>query len=210
MACKYFRLLITRLANFARFLLAQLYLVSLDDKITVKEVEIALIQLQRQHQRLSKGQNNRAQLLSQAYDQAMDRIISQKDGLKKLAMNVLPRLVHSKRSLTIPELQHALAVERNTTNLDLNNIPDIGDIVSVCAGLVALDEEGHIVRLVHYITQDYFEAAQKNWFPDAEDMITTVCVTYLSFSIFENKFRGGKALEDLSSSHYFYSYAAQH
>ena len=41
--------------------------------------------------------------------------------------------------------------------IDPDNVPDSGDIVSVCAGLVVVDHESAIVRLMHYITQEYFE-----------------------------------------------------
>lgn len=59
-------------------------------------------------------------------------------------------------------------------------------MVSVCAGLVVVDEESNIIHLVHYTTQDYFEARKKYWFPDAESNFTMICVTYLSFNTFES------------------------
>lgn len=82
------------------------------------------------------------------------------------------------------ELQHALAVEVGRSELREDNISDVDDIVSVCAGLVTVDEESGIIRLVHYTTQEYFERTQARWFPLAETDITNICVTYLSFSIF--------------------------
>jgi hypothetical protein len=65
----------------------------------------------------------------------------------------------------ISELQHALAVEVGEAELDEENLPEIEDIVSVCAGLVTIDEESGIIRLVHYTTQEYFERTQRQWFP---------------------------------------------
>jgi hypothetical protein len=38
------------------------------------------------------------------------------------------------------------------------------------------------------MTQEYFERTQKEWFPDTESNITTICVTYLSFCVFESGF----------------------
>jgi hypothetical protein len=63
-------------------------------------------------------------------------------------------------------------------------------MVSVCAGsgLVTIDEESGIVRLVHYTTQEYFERTQSTWFLGADDDITTVCITYLSSRTFESGF----------------------
>lgn len=56
----------------------------------------------------------------------------------------------AKRPLTTLELQHALAVEVGESELDEENFPEIEDMVSVCAGLVTVDEECGIIRLVHY------------------------------------------------------------
>lgn len=67
-----------------------------------------------------------------------------------------------------------------------DNLPQIEDMVAVCAGLVVVDEESGIIRLVHYTAQEYFKWAQtqRKWFPDAERDIAVACVTYLSFDIF--------------------------
>lgn len=62
----------------------------------------------------------------------------------------------AKRQLTISELQHALAVEQGAPELDKENIPQVEDMVSVCAGLVMVDEKSNFIRLVHYMRQDYF------------------------------------------------------
>jgi len=72
------------------------------------------------------------------------------------------------------------------SDLDDDFLPELEDLVSICAGLVTIDKESNIVRLVHYTTQEYFERKQKDWFPDAESGITIICVTYLSFSVFES------------------------
>jgi hypothetical protein len=60
-------------------------------------------------------------------------------------------------------------VEAGESELDEDNLPQIEDMVSVCAGLVTVDEESGIIRLVHYTTQEYFQRTQKIWFPDAEN-----------------------------------------
>jgi hypothetical protein len=67
-----------------------------------------------------------------------------------------PWITCAKRSLTTAELQHALAVEIGEPKLDEDNLLEIEDMVSMCAGLVTVDEESKIIRLVHYTTQEYF------------------------------------------------------
>jgi len=105
---------------------------------------------------------------------------------------VLSWITYAQRALTTEELCHALAVEQGDEELDCDNIPDIEDIVSVCAGLVIVDEESNIIRLVHYTTQEYFERIRENWNPNAQQEIALTCLTYLSF----NAFRSGSCPRD--------------
>lgn len=116
----------------------------------------------------------------------MKRIEGQVSDQKELAKQVLSWVTCAKRPLNTEELQHALAVEAGETELDEDNIPALEDMVSVCAGLVTVDEESHIIRLVHYTTQEYLERTQKQWFPTAEDEILKVCLNYMSFSTFDS------------------------
>ena len=116
----------------------------------------------------------------------MDRINGQTADQKELAKQVLSWITCAKRPLTTSELRYALAVEIGKPELDEDNLPDIEDIVSVCAGLVTVDEVSNIIRLVHHTTQEYFVRTQNHWFPDAETDITATCVTYLSFHVFNS------------------------
>jgi hypothetical protein len=45
-----------------------------------------------------------------------------------------------------------LAVEPEEAEVDPENIPDVEDLVSVCAGLIVVDQESAVIRLVHYTT----------------------------------------------------------
>jgi ankyrin repeat protein len=140
------------------------------DKTRPKEIKAAL-------ESLPKG----TEAYNQAYKEAMGRIESQSPGFQKLAKQVLAWITCTKRPLTMLELQQALAVEGGKSELDEDNLPDIEDMVSVCAGLVTVDEESGIIRLVHYTTQEYFERTQKDWFPDVEADITVICITYIFY-----------------------------
>jgi hypothetical protein len=140
-----------------RFLLAQLHLDSLIGKRSPKAIKIAL-------EKLPTG----LEALDNAYNEAMERIEGQIADLKELAKQVLAWITCAKRPLTTLELQHALAVEIGESKLDEENISEIEDIVSVCAGLVTVDEQSHIIHLVQYTTQEYFERTQIVWFPSAQ------------------------------------------
>ncbi|KAI9770937.1 MAG: hypothetical protein M1840_002641 [Geoglossum simile] len=155
------------------FLLAQLHTDALVSKGTRKEVRKALETLPKE--------------LDSTYEEAMRRIESQNNDDKQLAERVLFWISFALRPLTLKELQHALAVEPDETDLDEENLPDEELLTSVCAGLVTVDQESDIIRLVHYTTQEYFERIRTTRFPDAQTIIATTCLLYISF----NAFAGG-------------------
>ncbi|RYP09549.1 hypothetical protein DL764_001234 [Monosporascus ibericus] len=145
-----------------------------------------------------------------AYNGAMERIESQLPDQKERAKQVLSWITFAERPLTKWELQHALAVEINEPELDKENLPQIEDMISICAGLVTVDEESSIIRLVHYTTQEYFDRTHDRWFPDARLNITTTCSTYLSFSAFTNGYcKTDEEFEQRFKSHLLYDYAAR-
>ncbi|KAK2798717.1 hypothetical protein FQN50_008755 [Emmonsiellopsis sp. PD_5] len=163
------------------FLLARLHFDSLLDQYTKKKVLSAL-------DKLAKGSG----ALHLAYDEAIKTIENQLPGKAVLAKSVLSWITYAKRPLTTEELCHALAVELGEVELDPDNIPDVEDLVSVCAGLVTVDQESNIIRLVHYTTQEYFEQIREHWNSAAHQEIASICLTYLSF----NTFRRGSCTND--------------
>ncbi|CZR67684.1 uncharacterized protein PAC_17583 [Phialocephala subalpina] len=117
---------------------------------------------------------------NQTYKNAMERITAQDANGERLAKKGLWWITCAKRPLITVELQYAIAIKPGKSEFDEKSQPNIEDIVSVCAGLVTVDEKSKIIRLVHYTTQQYFNRTRDIWFPKAETDITTICVTYLS------------------------------
>lgn len=157
----------------------------------------------------SRSSYDRSSALYDAYDKVMDRIERQKGDLPRVAMQILSWIVKAKRTITVAELQHALAVEVGKTELDEENLPQMEDMVLACSGLVTVDNESFVIRLVHYTTQEYFERPQKDWFPQAEADITKVCATYLSFRVFESGFcQSDSEFEERLRLNPLYNYAA--
>ena len=145
-----------------------------------------------------------------AYQDAMERINGQLKGQEELAKQVLLWITFVERPLAIEELQHAIAVVVGESQLDELNISDIEDMISVCAGLVTVDEESRIIRLVHYTTQEYFERTREQWFPNAQTDISTICVTYLSFTVFKSgPCQNDEDFEQRLRSNELYDYAAK-
>ncbi|KAJ7836853.1 hypothetical protein B0H13DRAFT_1490074, partial [Mycena leptocephala] len=119
------------------------------------------------------------------YKEVMQRINQQSEDDKKVAHSALAWISNAKRLLRVSELREALAVEQGTSGLDPENLLNMTIVLSVCAGLVVIDPAEDVVRLVHYTTEDYLNHTQEIHFPTAQTDITTTCITYLSFKVFE-------------------------
>lgn len=99
--------------------------------------------------------------LDDAYADAPYRIKSQLDDQVQSAKDVLSWFSCATRPSSTLQLRNALATEDDQLSLDdEETIPDIDDLVSVCAGLVTVDEQSQVVRLVHFTTQEYFDRNQ--------------------------------------------------
>ncbi|KAF6219464.1 hypothetical protein HO133_003931 [Letharia lupina] len=157
------------------FLLAQLHMDSLKDKTSSKLIKKAL-------EILPKGSN----ALDLAYDGAMQRIENQMEGFRLLAKQLLGWLTYSERLMTVKEVQHALAIEPGTREFDEDNLGDIEEVLGFCAGLIIVDEETQIIRLVHYTTQEYFRRNGDRVLACAKQDIAISCLTYLLYENFKD------------------------
>ncbi|KAJ7481304.1 ankyrin repeat-containing domain protein [Mycena galericulata] len=149
------------------FLLAKLHIESLCTKSNVKQVREALKSLPK--------------TLNDSYEHAMKRIEEQNQEDRQLAHSTLTWVANTKRPLTALELQTALAIEPDTQSLDEDNIFAIEIILSVCAGLVIVDEQLSVVRLVHYTVQEYLDSIQPRQFPNAQTEIACSLFMFLAF-----------------------------
>ena len=158
-----------------------------------------------------QGAKELAQVYDQSYDEAIKRIESQSSKKSALARNVLSWITYAERPLTTGELCHALAVELGKEYFDEDNVPEVEDIISVCAGLVIVDEASNIIRLVHYTTQEYFERIREKWYPNAQLEIASACLTYLSFHPFRSGSCGSnKEFESRLKQNVFLDYASRY
>jgi hypothetical protein len=125
-----------------RFLLVKFQMESLAVKHTVKALREALKSMPKD--------------LDHTYEITIQRIIQAEDD-REIALRVLTWVSNAKRPLSVRELQEALSVEQDDKTFDSNNILDTDIILSVCAGLVIIDEGNHVFRLVHYTAQEYLD-----------------------------------------------------
>ncbi|KAN0114628.1 Ankyrin repeat-containing domain protein [Hyaloscypha variabilis] len=159
------------------FLFAVLQTKRICDQMTIREVKRAL-------DTMPTG-------LSELYDETLDRIRRQSPKRSSLGMTTLGWLLYVQRPILVDELRHALAVgyykddERQTT-FDMDNLIRPHLLVDVCAGLVTIEEESQVIRLVHYTTQEYFKKHADSLFDGMNISIAGTCLTYLLFDEFSN------------------------
>ncbi|KAJ7575473.1 hypothetical protein C8J56DRAFT_801245 [Mycena floridula] len=126
------------------FLQARLHLDALASQLNRRGLRTALASL-------PKG-------IIDSYDDAMARIKAQGEAEYELACQIFYWLVYAKRPLSIEELQHAVAVSQDMTEMDVDAIVDVDVLTGVCAGLVVIQdnishyfyelEDNQIIQLV--------------------------------------------------------------
>ena len=129
--------------------------------------------------------------------------------LPTLAKKVLSWTTCAQRPLSTIELCHALAVEPGHSQLDGESIPDLENILSVCAGLIRLDKESNSIKPGHSTTLKYLESIRQSWAPEVQAYIASVCLAYLSFDVFASgPCYTAEDLEIRVAKNPFYKYAA--
>ena len=116
--------------------------------------------------------------LDTTYDQAWQRIHDQNADDACLAQQVLSWICLAYEPLNILALQQGLAVQRGDPAFDTEYLIEATLIISMCAGLVVLDQESQLVRLVHYTTQDYFQRRLLKYLPETSIQISTACLDH--------------------------------
>ena len=82
------------------------------------------------------------------YDDALERINQQSRRRMLVAYRVLSWISYAFRPLSLVELQYALAVREDMSEMDENDLDDTEFLISVCAGLVIVNMESCQVGLV--------------------------------------------------------------
>ena len=128
---------------------------------------------------IRKSLHNLSTNLSQAFEDTIERISNEPRNRQQIAMQSLMWVSHARSPLRIIELQHALATQVGDSKFDEDNLLQAKLIVDCCSGLIVLDNESSIVRLVHHTLQDFLQARQQPHFANEETQITKICLTYL-------------------------------
>jgi ankyrin repeat protein len=178
----------------------KLYMDSLCDKTSKREIRDALKRLTRLDAKSRSNEHRQSAVLDAAYSDVVDRIKAQPRGHRDLALRVLMWITFAKTSLSLDTLRAAVCTIAGDRTFDVDNLRDIDTLISLCCGLVTLDEKSAAARLVHYTTQSYLEEYQSSWAPTAHRILTRDCVTHLMYDI--PKPGGPLAESRLSHAHY--------
>ena len=146
--------------------------------------------------------------LEETYDLVMQRISDQNEDDANLARRLLSWLTYSVRPLTVVELQHALAIEPGQDHLDSDSLIDEEIMLSVCAGIVTIEDESNLIRFIHYTTQEYLERIRDARFPTARLEITEACIQYLQQECPNREHLEYAELVERMRRFPFYTYAA--
>lgn len=119
------------------------------------------------------------------YTSAMQRLQAGKTGNTSLGLTTISWLLFAKRPLHLKELLHALAIAGNNPQVG-KNIPAISDVLNACAGLIIVDEANDAVALFHKTFDEFLSKNHTSFFPQGNETIGKMCVTYLSSDAFAN------------------------
>ncbi|KAH6901137.1 hypothetical protein BKA70DRAFT_1312545 [Coprinopsis sp. MPI-PUGE-AT-0042] len=97
---------------------------------------------------LEKTLENFPAKIADVYAQTWDRIINQPLGQTLLAMNIFTWVLYADRSLSIEELRDAVASCPDSHTFDSGRLVAAEILVSVCCGLITIEEDTQQFRLV--------------------------------------------------------------
>jgi len=118
------------------------------------------------------------------YNGAMQRLQAHGTGKTNIALITICWLFFAKRTLRQKELLHALAFSGCNSQADEKRIPTVSYVLSLCAGLVVIDEINDTVSLFHKTLHDFLEKSHASFFPLGNEAIGKTCVRYLSLDAF--------------------------
>jgi Ankyrin repeats (many copies) len=156
---------------------------SLKDKITVTKFKKALALLPR-----GAGSN----AIDLAYEEALNRVNSQMEGQRDLANRMLILIAYAYEPLSVLELREALSIDPDSVRFDNEAMPELEDLTDHCAGLVVVDEQRDVARLVHYTLQEYLDRIRDEKLPGGHRLFTKICMSYLTMHDWREKHPGSK------------------
>ena len=186
----------------------------LSTAISPMDVRNQIEELERSDQR-KDGLSN-VSICDKYYDSIMLRIGRQPKSESKLAMNTLNWVLFAARPLTVDELREAVSIElvdwTNKSPRDLNplDLPDEGLLTALCGGLVTVDPNTRLVRLVHKTLQEYLLRKSYHYLLGQADL-ADICLSYVMFDVFaEGACENKTSFQARHQKYKLYAYAAEY
>ena len=167
-----------------RFLLIKLHMDALGRKAAFSKaaLRIAINQLPKQ--------------LDQTYEQALYRIKLQAEDDAELAGQVISWLYLSHSALTVRTLQQAIAKQQNFDPADDDSLIDAEKLASVCAGLVAINEDSQVIGFVHFTVAEYLKTCFDKLYPGTRRLVDYCCFHHVMWT--------GHLLSMIDGEYYWY------
>ncbi|KAH6889061.1 hypothetical protein BKA70DRAFT_1409263 [Coprinopsis sp. MPI-PUGE-AT-0042] len=124
--------------------------------------------------------------IEDVYRQTWARISNQSHKHASLAKAVLVWVLNASRSMTMDELERAVATSPSTYKFEPNRVVPGTTLVSLCGGLITIGEDSRLVRLVHYTAKETLESLLREAFPHPHALLAATCMTHLAERGFQN------------------------
>ncbi|KAH6916393.1 hypothetical protein BKA70DRAFT_1502416 [Coprinopsis sp. MPI-PUGE-AT-0042] len=123
---------------------------------------------------------------------ALDECLSAQDNIPTKSQACLPCeavlvwVINASRSMTMAELERAVATAPDTHKFEPGRLVPGTTLVSLCGGLITVEEESGLVRLIHYTAKGTLERLLREAFPHPHSLLAAVCMTHLAECGFQN------------------------
>ncbi|KAH6887857.1 hypothetical protein BKA70DRAFT_71692 [Coprinopsis sp. MPI-PUGE-AT-0042] len=124
--------------------------------------------------------------IEDAYAQTWSRILDQHPRHVSLAKALLLWVTYAERSMTIEELRSAVATSPASHKFEPARMVPEATLLGLCRGLIVLEEQTTLVRLVHYTARKPVEELLLESFPNPNSLLAAVCMTHLADCGFQN------------------------
>ncbi|KAH6909876.1 hypothetical protein BKA70DRAFT_1187647, partial [Coprinopsis sp. MPI-PUGE-AT-0042] len=130
--------------------------------------------------------------IEDVYLQTWHRILEQRPSHVLLAKTALVWVLNASRSMTIEELERAVATSPETFKFEPDRLAPGTTLIAFCRGLVTFEEESRLVRLVHYTAKETLQGLLGDSFPHPHSHLAMVCIAHLTACGFQNTKIGTK------------------
>ena len=178
-------------------------------RFLIAQLQMAYLLTRRHAIDARKALGTLPETVSEFYVDSLQRMESMSEKERHLSQKVLSFVFHARRTLSLEELQHALSVDPESTDLrkrGLNN----NLLISLTLGFIRVGSESNQIQLAHYTLYEYLKKTPLAFAADERSLAAT-CLGYLMLE----PFASGPCLEEREilkrlDDYAFFDYACQY